>query len=136
LLAGGAVEVAAWLLQAVVSSSVDGAPWSSVADMLASSCSRLLGVVECANPSLVADRRRFRVFEDLEGGGGDEQDNDDGRAGWRFYGTKDRRLPVQKGAISIQGLCCGAAAARHRSVMFFINVVRIQKDLVVIFSLF
>jgi hypothetical protein len=26
------VEVPAWLLQAVVSSSVDGAPWSSVAD--------------------------------------------------------------------------------------------------------
>jgi hypothetical protein len=65
------MEVAAWLLQAVVSSFVDGAPWSSVADMSASSCSRLLGVVECANPSLVADRRRFWVFEDLEGGGGD-----------------------------------------------------------------
>jgi hypothetical protein len=63
--------VAAWLLQVVVSSFVDGAPWSSVADMSASSCSRLLRVVEYANPSLVADRRRFQVFEDLEGGRGD-----------------------------------------------------------------
>jgi hypothetical protein len=34
-------------------------------------------------------------------------------------------------AISIQRLCGGAAAARHQSVMFFVNIVGIQKDLVV-----
>jgi hypothetical protein len=42
---------------------------------------------------------------------------------------------VLRGAPSqIQDSCGGAAAARHRSVLFFVNVVGIHKDLIVVFE--
>ena len=90
LLAGGAVEMAAWpewLLVAVVPSSGGGAPWSVVADPPPSSRSRLLGAVLRANPSPETAGRRLRVFEDPDRAGGAVHGVGFGDARWRLSGA-------------------------------------------------
>jgi hypothetical protein len=118
LLAGGVVEVATWILHAVVSSSVDGVIWSSVVDLPASCARGFLGAVECVNPSPVVAAsgvRRSRRWWWCEA-----------RQRWqsRVEVLRNRRLPVRKGALPVKGLCGGVAvAAHHRSVLFFVNAV-------------
>jgi hypothetical protein len=131
------VEVLAateWLLLPVVSSFADGAPWSAGADLPSPACFWLRGAVECTNPLSESERRRTRVFEVSVGDGGAEQVDDNGGARWRFFGTEDRRLPVRRGTLPIQGVCGGVAEARRRNVLFFVNGVETQKGFFVISS--
>jgi hypothetical protein len=77
-----------------------------------------LGAVECVNPSPVVAASGVRRSQ---------------RWWWcearrqrqsRVEVLRNRRLPVYKGALPIKGLCGRATvAARHRSVLFFVNAV-------------
>jgi hypothetical protein len=110
---------------------------SSFADVPSSSCSRFLGAVEHVLPSPEAVWRRLRaskLIKDLvmlrnkttalaeQDGGFSEPRSDD--------------FPSVEGLLRIQGICGGATAARHRHVLFVVDGVVFQKDLLVILPLF
>jgi hypothetical protein len=54
-------------------------------------------------------------------------------ARWRLFGVEDRRLPVRRGALPIQGLKGGVAAARHRHILLIVDEDGIQKGSFVFF---
>ncbi|KQK13673.2 hypothetical protein BRADI_1g11757v3 [Brachypodium distachyon] len=135
--AGGAEEVTpVWILRAAVSSSVSGAPvelcHGSVLLLVLlaiRSCGArqtLAGVREAAAPGVVA----------CEGARGGVQD---GALMEQDGGSPEPRtddFPTAQGLLPIQDMSGGVAAARHRHVLSVVHEAGIQKNLLVILSLF